>query len=267
VITWNFIGAALIEENFEKTSVLGVRVDLIGLDELIQYMVLIVREQKKAMIAYVNVHAVNLALQQPWFKNFINQSQVVFCDGFGVKWAAHFLHGKVLQRFTPPDWFGRLAAECTEHEITLFFLGTQQAVVERAASGLKEKYPLLKIVGVHHGFFDKEPMGAENLHVVAMINSVHPQLLVVGFGMPAQEKWILDNWDQLQVNVVIPVGAFFDYLAGDVVRAPRWMTDHGLEWLGRLVIEPRRLWRRYLLGNPIFLWRVLLQRFGWLHIE
>ena len=254
-------------ENFKKTSILGVKVDLISLDDLIQYVLLTVHGQRKAIITYVNVHAVNIAFEQNWFKNFINQCQVVFCDGYGVKWAANFLNGEVLQRLTPPNWFGRLAGECVEHEISLFFLGTRQAIVEKAAVALEEKYPRLKIVGVHHGFFNKEPMCSENQEVLAAINSVCPDILVVGFGMPAQEKWILENWNQLQVKVVIPVGAFFDYLAGDVVRAPHWMTDHGLEWFGRLVIEPRRLWRRYLLGNPIFLWRVLLQRFGWLHIE
>jgi N-acetylglucosaminyldiphosphoundecaprenol N-acetyl-beta-D-mannosaminyltransferase len=90
---------------------------------------------------------------------------------------------------------------------------------------------------------------------------------VVGFGMPAQEKWILENWNSLNVHIVFPVGAFFDYLAGDVVRAPRWMTDHGLEWLGRLLIEPRRLWKRYVIGNPLFIWRVLLQKLKMINRE
>jgi N-acetylglucosaminyldiphosphoundecaprenol N-acetyl-beta-D-mannosaminyltransferase len=256
-----------MKENFEKTPILGVRVDLISLVELIQYVLFMVQGQRKAVIANVNVHAVNIAFEHAWFKDFINHSQVVFCDGYGVKWAAKFLHGKVMQRYTPPDWFDRLASMCAENGISMFFLGTQQDIVEKAEAVFIEKYPSLKIVGVHHGFFDKEAVSSENQEVLAGINSVRPDILVVGFGMPAQEKWILDNWGKLQVSVVIPVGAFFDYLAGDVVRAPRWMTDHGLEWLGRLVIEPRRLWRRYLLGNPIFLWRVLLQRFGWLHFE
>ena len=250
-----------MKEIFEKTSILGIRVDLISLDELIQYILIIVQDQKKAIIANVNVHGINIAFDFGWYKNFINQSQVVFCDGYGVKWAANFLNGKVLQRLTPPDWFGRLADECAEQGISMFFLGTRQDVVEKAASVLKEKYPQLKIAGVHHGFFNKDPMSSENKDVLDRINLLHPNILVVGFGMPVQEKWILDNWGQLQVNVVISVGAFFDYLAGVVVRAPHWMTDNGLEWLGRLIIEPGRLWRRYILGNPLFLWRVLLQKF------
>lgn len=250
-----------MKETFEKTSILGVRVDLISLEELIQYVLLMVRGQRKAIITYVNVHAINRAYELGWFKDFINHSQVVFCDGFGVKWAANFLNGKELQRFTPPDWFGRLAGECAEHGISMYFLGTRQDVGEKAAAVLKEKYPRLKIAGFHHGFFDKDPMSSENQEVLARINLLRPDILVVGFGMPSQEKWISENWDDLQVKVALPVGAMFDYLAGEVKRAPRWMTDNGLEWFGRLLIEPGRLWKRYIIGNPLFFWRLFIHHF------
>jgi N-acetylglucosaminyldiphosphoundecaprenol N-acetyl-beta-D-mannosaminyltransferase len=248
--------------DFEPILILGVRVDLISLDELLRQVLLVIQNREKATIAYVNVHAVNLAQNLIWLKAFFKQARVVFCDGFGVKWAARFLAGKELQRFTPPDWFGRLAELCASEGFSLFFLGTRQEIIGKAAAVLKEKYPKLKIVGIHHGFFDKTVHGAENRMVIAKINALEPDILVVGFGMPAQEKWILENLDDLNVRVVLTVGAFFDYLAGDVVRAPHWMTDHGLEWLGRLLIEPRRLWKRYILGNPCFLWRVLMQKLG-----
>jgi N-acetylglucosaminyldiphosphoundecaprenol N-acetyl-beta-D-mannosaminyltransferase len=142
----------------------------------------------------------------------------------------------------------------------MFFLGTRQEVVKKAATVLKEKFPQLRILGVHHGYFNKTVTSSENQEVVASINALQPDILVVGFGMPAQEKWILENRDGLNVHIIFPVGAFFDYLSREVVRAPRWMTDHGFEWLGRLWIEPRRLWRRYLMGNSLFAWRVLLQK-------
>lgn len=247
-------------ENFEKISILDVRVDIVGLDELLDNVLVLIHGQKKAIITYVNVHAINLAQELTWFREFINSSQIVFCDGYGVKWAARFLHSKDLQRYTPPDWFGQLAGVSAERGISMFFLGTRQEVVEKAAAVLKDKYPDLKILGVHHGFFDKSLLGSENQEIVKKINMLQPDILIVGFGMPAQEKWISENITELQVHVVFPVGAYFDYLAGEVVRAPRWMTDNGLEWLGRLLIEPRRLWKRYVLGNPKFIWHVLLQK-------
>lgn len=247
-----------MKADFEQISILGVRVDVVSLDELLKYALFIIQTRKKAIINNVNVHAINIAYEVEWFRNFINHSQVVFCDGFGVKWTAHYLKGKKLQRFTPPDWFGRLADECASQGFSMFFLGTGQEVVERAAATMKKTYPELKIVGVHHGFFDKNVMSFESQEVLARINALRPDILAVGFGMPTQEKWILENWNELNVHVVFPVGAFFDYLAGEVVRAPRWMTENGLEWLGRLIIEPRRLWKRYIVGNPLFLWRVFI---------
>jgi N-acetylglucosaminyldiphosphoundecaprenol N-acetyl-beta-D-mannosaminyltransferase len=249
-----------MKESFDNIAILGVKVDMVSLDDLLGYILHIVQGRKKAIISNVNIHAINIANELEWFRNFINHSHLVFCDGFGVKWAANFLYGKELQRFTPPDWFGRLAEECAKQRISIFFLGTRQNIIERAAAVLNEKYPELKIVGIHHGFFNKDASSSENQEVLDIINRLCPDILVVGFGMPSQEKWILDNWGQLQVHVVIPVGAFFDYLAGEVVRAPHWMTEHGLEWLGRLIIEPHRLWKRYIVGNPLFLWRVLLQK-------
>jgi N-acetylglucosaminyldiphosphoundecaprenol N-acetyl-beta-D-mannosaminyltransferase len=247
---------------FDKVAILGVRVDEVYLDDLLEYIFETIRSGRKAVISNVNVHAINIAVETAWFREFINRSQVVFCDGFGVKWAARFLYGRELQRFTPPDWFDPLADGCARQSFSMFFLGTRQDVIERAAAVLTKKYPALNIVGVHHGFFEKNPASSGNQDVLDAINRVCPDILVVGFGMPMQEKWILDNWDQLQVQVAIPVGAFFDYLAGEVVRAPRWMTDHGLEWLGRLLIEPRRLWKRYVFGNLRFLGRILLQKLG-----
>jgi N-acetylglucosaminyldiphosphoundecaprenol N-acetyl-beta-D-mannosaminyltransferase len=226
------------------------------MDELIQYVICMVHDQRKAIITYVNIHAVNVAYAHGWFKNFINHSQVVFCDGYGVKWAAHMLSGKILQRFTPPDWFDHLACKSADDGISMFFLGTRQDVINKFVLIMKEKYPRLNIVGVQNGFFNKDAVSSDNQQVIARINAARPDLLVVGFGMPAQEKWISENWDNLQATVVIPVGAMFDYLAGEVNRAPLWMTNNGLEWLGRLFIEPKRLWKRYIIGIPLFFWRI-----------
>ena len=249
-----------MKEIFENTYILGVRVDLICMDELIQYLMDKVYDKKKAVITYVNIHAINVAYKNKWFKNFINQSQVVFCDGYGVKWAAKILNTKILHRFTPPDWFDQLAFKCAENDRSMFFLGTQQKVIEKFAVILNEKYPRLKIVGIQNGYFNKDQTSFDNQQVLNKINNARPDILIVGFGMPTQEKWILENWDYLQTTVVIPVGAMFDYLAGEVYRAPLWMTDNGLEWLGRLFIEPKRLWRRYMIGIPLFFWRIFLHQ-------
>jgi N-acetylglucosaminyldiphosphoundecaprenol N-acetyl-beta-D-mannosaminyltransferase len=125
---------------------------------------------------------------------------------------------------------------------------------------LRERYPSLEIAGTHHGYFDKDPTSVSNSHVVELINSASPDILLVGFGMPIQEQWLKDNWETIEARAAITGGAVLDYTSGALRRGPRLLTDHGLEWLARLLIEPRRLWRRYVIGNPMFLARVLRQR-------
>jgi N-acetylglucosaminyldiphosphoundecaprenol N-acetyl-beta-D-mannosaminyltransferase len=184
----------------------------------------------------------------------------VFCDGFGVKWGARLAGQPPPQRYTPPDWIDPLCGACAQRGLSLFLLGDKAGTVEKAAHTLQARHAGLRIAGWQHGFFDKRA-GAENDAVIRAINAAQPDVLLVGFGQPAQELWLDANWAALEAPVAMTVGALFSYVAGDVRRAPRWMTEHGLEWLGRLLIEPRRLWQRYLIGLPVFFARVLMARF------
>jgi N-acetylglucosaminyldiphosphoundecaprenol N-acetyl-beta-D-mannosaminyltransferase len=243
-------------------KILGVQVHDISRREILGYIVRTVQSKNKVVITNVNVHALNLAYEIPWFREFLNQADLNFCDGFGIKLAARLLGTKIKYRNTPPDWIYNLCSLCVEHHLSIFLLGGKPCVSEKAAQNLIDRYPGLIIAGTHHGYFNHRKYSHENKSLLATVKQAHPNILIVGFGMPLQEQWISENWECLDVNVALPVGAMIDYVAGEVIRAPRWITDHGLEWLGRLIIEPRRLWRRYILGNPIFLWRVVNQRLG-----
>ena len=163
-------------------------------------------------------------------------------------------------RYVLTDWISLLAAECVRGHLSLFLLGARPGVAEKAGDYLIKQFPGLNVAGIHHGYFDKSFECPENEVVLRAIEASKADILLVGLGMPIQERWLMENWDRLNISVALPVGALFDYLAGEIPRAPHWMTDHGLEWLGRLIIEPRRMWRRYLLGIPHFLWLVLKQR-------
>ena len=246
----------------ESVNVLGVHLRTVTIHDIISYIIRSIDENQKAIIAYANVHAVNLSLELPWFRDFLNQSALTYCDGFGVKWGAKLLGHSLPQRFTPPDWFPQLADTCAQKGLSFFFLGARPGVADKCSESLRERFPKLKVVGTHHGYFDKTPACEATEEVIKLINSAQPDILVVGFGMPAQERWLLENWERINAYIALPVGAMFDYLTGEVPRAPRWMTEHGLEWLGRLVIEPRRLWKRYIIGNPRFFWFVIQQRLG-----
>lgn len=241
-------------------EILGVKVDPLTVPELHDAMGIMIQQNRHALVLNVNVHCLNLAAEQPWLRDYLNSADLVFCDGAGVRLGAKMLGQHIPERITYADWFWQLAEWCATEGHTLYFLGAQPGVTSKAAARLQERYPSLRVIGCHHGYFDLQPGSEENQAVIAEINAVRPDILVLGFGMPLQESWLQANWDQIDANIALTGGAVFDYISGELTRAPRWMTDNGLEWLGRLLIEPGRLWRRYLVGNPLFLYRVMRSR-------
>lgn len=241
-------------------DVLGVPVDGVTLPQLLEVLLQYIAEDRRATVLSANVHSVNLAQENSWLKEYYRSADLVYCDGFGVRIAARLLGHGIPPRLTAADWLWDLAARWEEHGRSMYFLGARPGVAERAAEQLKTRFPRLRIVGTHHGFFDKGREARENRDVIESINQVRPDLLCVGFGMPVQERWLLENREDLETPVVINLGAIFDFVSGNVPRAPAWMTASGLEWFGRLLREPKRLWRRYVLGNPVFLARVLASR-------
>jgi len=253
-----------IEDYMEtkSTNILGVRVDYLRKTDIHNRIIEIIALNRKAIIGNVNVHAINLAFSDHYYKEIINSCEHVFCDGFGIMLGARILDHKIFERITYADWTWDLVNLCVVHDLTLYLLGGKPGIAEKAASRIFERFPDIRILGFHHGYFDKTHEGAENQDVINEINSLNPNILIVGMGMPVQEYWLRENIDSLEINVALTGGAVFDYISGELKRAPVWMTRNGLEWLGRLFIEPKRLWKRYLVGNPIFLWRVFLQRLG-----
>lgn len=242
-------------------ELLGVRIHILPLDGLLDQIVQSVTSRRKQLIAHVNVHGLNLAYELQTIRTFYNEyADIVFCDGYGVRLGAMLDNTRPPYRYTPIDWMPALSELCEQQGFTVFLLGARRDVVEAAAHRLQEYAQNLQIVGTHHGYFDKTTDSEENQEVLRRVNAAQPDILIVGFGMPMQEHWLMDNWEALDVGIALTVGGVFDLLAGTLPRPPRWMTDHGLEWLGRLFIEPRRLWKRYLIGNPLFILRVLYNR-------
>ncbi len=243
-------------------DILGVPVHPLTVRELHDYLATMIDCGRRARILHVNVHGLNLAFEQTWLRQYLNQAELVFCDGAGVILGARLLGYDIPERITYADWMWQLAEFASSRGDSLFFLGARPGVAQGAADRLRQRYPGLIIAGTQHGYFDRTIDYPENRLVIELINRARPNILVLGMGMPLQERWLCENWDYLDVNIALTGGAVFDYLSGELQRAPRWMTSHGLEWLGRLLIEPRRLWRRYLVGNPLFLARVMRQRLG-----
>ena len=243
-------------------NILGVKVGTQTSNTLIDYTISSIENKEKIIIAYVNIHTINLSLNLPWFRDYLNQSSKTYCDGYGVKLGAFLLGYHIPERYTAPDWLPVLAQQCAKDNITMFLLGARPGVAERAALQLTSQNPGLQIVDTHHGYFDKTLNSPENEFIIEKINTSSADILVLGLGTPLQEQWLMENWNRLNCRVALPVGAALDYLGGEARRAPHWMTDHGFEWTGRLLANPRRFWKRYIFGIPSFLFTVTRQRLG-----
>jgi len=213
---------------------------------------------ERKRVAYVNAHVINQSFDIPEVRRALMSSDLVYCDGYGVRLAAKAVGMPVPHRMTGADWIWGVAALCEAAGRSLYLLGSNPGASAEAAVELRRWYPSLKINGTHHGYFE---LGSpHDQRVVEHINEHSPDILLVGMGTPQQEVWVERHFDQLDARVVWTVGALFEYVSGRIRRAPHWMSDNGLEWIFRLAVEPRRMWRRYLLGNPVFLRRVLEER-------
>jgi N-acetylglucosaminyldiphosphoundecaprenol N-acetyl-beta-D-mannosaminyltransferase len=242
-------------EEYKSITLLGTRIDNIPKEDVLEYIKNSISSNNSAIISYVNLHAINLSDSIPWFRDFLNESQIVFCDGVGVQLAARLTGQKLDYRLTPPDWIDDLCDLLKKNNCGAFLLGAKPGVTESAANMIRNKHAGIKIES-HYGYFDL--VGRENDDVVEMINQSKAEILLVGMGMPLQEQWIVNNKNRLShVKVIMPVGALFDYIAKSIPRGPKFMTNHGLEWLARLFIEPKRLWRRYIIGIPLVFFRII----------
>jgi N-acetylglucosaminyldiphosphoundecaprenol N-acetyl-beta-D-mannosaminyltransferase len=208
-------------------------------------------------VMYLNAHVLNQSRANPALREALEQADLVYCDGYGVRLAAKALDAEIPHRMTGADWIYGLAALCELAGQSVYLLGAEPGATAEAARRLGRWYPRLQIAGTHHGYFDIG--SAHDDRVVEDINARRPDIVLVGMGTPKQELWVAQNAARLETDVVWTVGALFDYVSGRVPRAPRWLADNGLEWIFRLAIEPQRMWRRYLLGNPVFISRVMAQ--------
>lgn len=246
-------------QSFDEVSLLKTRFHKLTVHELIEYIIEAASFEKKTVVGHVNVRAMNFAYQMSWYRDFFNNADLVFCDGFGVLLGAKILGYSVQSqhRMTCPDYIENFALACEKQDVSLFLLAGKPGVVDNTITNLQSIAPKLRVQG-HHGHFEKS--GAENNFVIQKINEFKPDVLYIGFGMPLQERWILDNLNRIETRVFLPLGACLDFYTNTVYRGPRWMTNYGFEWLTRLITQPSHLWERYILGNPLFLYRVLRQR-------
>ncbi len=242
---------------------LGVNITPLSITELQGVIAQAAQDGQRWVLANHNLHSVYLFQRDPKLREFFAKARLAHVDGMSLVLLARLLGHPVArsQRVTYVDLIRPLMAQAEKSGWRVFFLGSRPGVGEKASEILKTECPGL-CIRTHHGYFDRRPGSPENSEVVSRINSFRPHLLIVGMGMPLQEHWVLDNIERLDTNSVLLVGACMDYIAGAVPTPPRWMGRAGMEWLYRLMCEPRRLGRRYLVEPWYIAWLVLKELAG-----
>lgn len=213
-----------------------------------------IRERSPVRLAFVNAHLANMACDDARIHGALS-GFLLLNDGAGINIASRLLHGRAFpDNLNGTDFTPFFLDRCST-SLDVFLLGARPSVLARAAKVFAGRWPRHRLVGYQDGFFSE----AEEGRVVDVIRKARPHLVLVGMGNGIQERWVKRLVPEIALSAW-GVGALFDFLAGEVRRAPLWMRWLGAEWVYRLVLEPRRLWRRYLLGNPKFLFRVLRER-------
>jgi N-acetylglucosaminyldiphosphoundecaprenol N-acetyl-beta-D-mannosaminyltransferase len=217
-------------------SILGVRVHAVTMDETLAWIEAAVAARTPRQICTANPEFLVAAQHDREFRDLLNQADLVIPDGVGVLWAARWLGGRLRERVAGSDLIYRLAERAAQRGWRLYFLGAAEGVAATTAERLQALYPGLIVAGTFAG----SPRVEENDAIVARIQAARPDVLMVAYGAPAQDKWIARNRERLRVPVSLGVGGAFDFVAGVAQRAPAWVRRLGLEWLHRLWHQPWR---------------------------
>ena len=232
---------------------MGIRVMALGwLQAIAEVQRAVNGSGSQRIFNFLNANNANLAMRDPNYRNSLSKCEVL-PDGFGVDIACRTLHGTAFPaNLNGTDFIPALLVH-SERPLKIALIGARPDILERAAANFRAATPWHEFVAVSDGFFDK----TDSSQVLQDLSRINPDITLVGMGSPSQEIWIDTNIRTGHGRVVFGVGALFDFVSGAVPRAPQAVRNLRLEWLWRLFLEPGRLWRRYIVGNPVFLFHVL----------
>jgi len=244
-----------------RVNILGVGISAINMPLALDQLACWIEERQRVYVVVCPVHPIMASQFDDHQRAALNGAAMVTPDGMPVVYVSRIMGHRQVDRVYGPDLMLAFSAVLAQRGYTSYYYGGAEGVPEQLAETLTRRFPGLKVAGTYSPPF-RALMPDEEQAVIDQINAAQPDVVWVGLGAPKQELWMAAMRERLNAPVLIGVGAAFDFLTGRKPQAPRWMQRHALEWVFRLAHEPRRLWQRYLLYNPLFILYVLLQLLG-----
>ena len=233
----------------KKQRLLNTYINNVNMQEAINEICRLIEEKKKSYVVAINVDVVMKMEKDKYLKKITDMADLTLVDGMPLVWIAKWHKCPVKAKISGSDLVPELCKVAAKKGYSLFIIGGAEGIAERAKSNLEKKLSGINIVGTYSPPIGFEKNEAEITKINEMISSVHPEIVVACFGCPKQEKWIYENYKTYDGVISICAGATVDFLAGNVNRAPKWMREHGFEWLFRLFQEPKRLFKRYIVED------------------
>jgi N-acetylglucosaminyldiphosphoundecaprenol N-acetyl-beta-D-mannosaminyltransferase len=255
-----------VPEQVSRTNILGVGVSAINMHDALAHTETLLENGSRGYICVTGVHGVMEAQSDNGFRFILNRSSLTIPDGMPLVWLGKLDGHRHMGRVYGPDFMLELCSLSVGRRYRHFLYGGNLGVAERLRNVLQERFPGLQIVGTYTPPFRTLNL-TEETELAAIISASKPDVLWVGLSTPKQERFMAEYAGKLDVKLMVGVGAAFDIHTGGISDAPGWMKRSGLQWLHRLGQEPRRLWKRYLINNPRFVWKILLQLTGIRRIE
>ncbi len=241
-----------LRELRRRTPLFGLPVDNVSIDEAVGLVLNRLEHSSPSRVCFLNADCVNVAWRNAEYRRLVRTADLSFADGTGLRIAGRWLDRPLRDNVNGTDLFPVLCKALASTSHRVFLMGGHPGVAADVAEWIEENYPGVNVCGVRSGYYAPEDESA----VVREIADARPDLLLVGLGEPRQTEWVARNLKGTGATVGIGVGGLFDFYSGRVPRAPMWVRRRGLEWAYRMWQEPKRLWRRYVLGNSVFLTRL-----------
>jgi len=236
----------------QKYNIDSIAISNVTFNDIVNHVSFAIKKKNKTIITYVNHHVFNICKRNQEIKELINKSNICHIDGVGIWFALKILGNNKFKKFNWTDYGFEFLRICQENKWKIFFLGSRSELLKLFSKKIKSEYPKLIVAGFIDGY-----EGIENKNVIDTINMAKADILWVGMGSPKQEMWIKKNYEEINVTVIQSVGGIIDYMAGKRTRGPKFIRVLGLEWLVRVLHNPKIYSKRYFIGGVIFIYQII----------